>query len=44
MGPKFQQIRQFLLQNQGFGLAIQITYDNITFEATDLNPLVLEFH
>ena len=42
MGAKFQQIRQFLLNNPG-PLAIQITYDNVTFIATDLNPISMRF-
>jgi hypothetical protein len=40
MGAKFQMIRQFLINNQG-PLAITITYDPITFLATDLNPLAM---
>jgi hypothetical protein len=42
MGAKFQQIRLFLMNNQG-PLAIQITYDNVTFIATDMNPIAMQF-
>ncbi|HKO51100.1 MAG TPA: hypothetical protein VJV79_25500 [Polyangiaceae bacterium] len=40
MGAKFQEIRQFLMSNQG-PLAIQLTYDTISFLATDLNPIAM---
>lgn len=42
MGSKFQQIRQFVTNNQG-PLGIQITYDTLTFVATDLNPIAMLF-
>ena len=42
MGSKFAQIRQFLMNNQG-PLMIQISYDTLSFLATDLNPLAMLF-
>jgi hypothetical protein len=40
MGAKFQQIRQFLINNQGT-LSIQITYESSNFLASNLNVMAM---